>query len=146
MVACLDSSALLRYLLLGDAGLRHAIGFPRLASSELLEIECRRTISRCRLQNELDDRALVEALDRLGKTLEMVDLVELDGAIKRRAMESFPVVVKTLDALHLATALALAEREGETGVQLFSYDRAMNLCARAMGFGTPLFNGVHAPQ
>lgn len=140
MVAYIDSSALLRYILLGDLGMRHAMGFPRMASSELLEIECRRAIGRCRLHNELDDAALVLALDRLDRTLEMVDLIELDGSVKRRAMGSFPVVVKTLDALHLATALALAEAEAERpgGVQVFSYDRAMNLCARALGLGAPL--------
>ena len=57
MVAYIDSSALVRYVLLGDIGLRHAMGFPRLVSSELLEIECRRTIQRCRLQGELNDAA-----------------------------------------------------------------------------------------
>jgi len=138
MVAYLDSSALLRYILLGDLGMRHAMGFPRMASSELLEIECRRAMSRCRLQNELDDAALVLAMERLDRALEMVDLVELDVGVKRRAMGSFPVIVKTLDALHLATALALAEAEGPGCVQVFSYDRAMNLCARALGLGAPL--------
>lgn len=138
MVAYLDSSALLRYILLGDLGMRHAMGFPRMASCELLEIECRRAMSRCRLQNELDDAALVLAMERLDRTLEMVDLVELDVGVKRRAIGFFPVIVKTLDALHLATALALAEAEEPGGVQVFSYDRAMNLCARALGLGAPL--------
>jgi len=46
------------------------------------------------------------------------------------------VVVKTIDALHLATILALAKEENE--VHVFSHDKAMNLCARALGFKTPL--------
>ncbi|OHD82460.1 MAG: hypothetical protein A3J97_10480 [Spirochaetes bacterium RIFOXYC1_FULL_54_7] len=138
MVAYLDCSVLLRYVLLGDTGLRHAMNFPTLVSSELLEIECRRTISRCRLQNELDDTGVVQALLRLDETFEMMDLVEMDAGIKRRAMGSFPVVIKTLDALHLATALALAEQEDQASIQVFSYDKAMNLCARALGFGAPL--------
>jgi predicted nucleic acid-binding protein len=138
MVAYIDSSVLLRYLLLGDTGIRHAMSFSRLVSSELLEIECRRTINRCRLQAELDDASLVQALSRLEETLEMMDLAELDAGIKRRAMGSFPIIVKTRDALHLATALALAEQAEPASIQLFSYDRAMNLCAHALGFGAPL--------
>ena len=138
MVAYLDSSVLLRYVLLGDTGLQHAMNYPGLVSSELLEIECRRTINRCRLQNELDDTSLVQALQRLDDTLEMIDLIELDSRIKSRAMGSFPVVTKTLDALHLSTVLVLAEQEEAAGIQVFSYDKAMNLCARALGFGAPL--------
>lgn len=72
--------------MLGELGMRRAMGFPRMASSELVEIECRRAMSRCRLQNELDAAALALALERLDRTLEMVDLVELDGGVKRRAM------------------------------------------------------------
>lgn len=60
--------------------------------------------------------------------------------MKRRAMESFPVVVKTLDALHLATALAFHGTEGMEIVSVFSHDRSMNLCARALGLSVPLLN------
>ena len=138
MVAYLDSSVVLRYLLVGDTEIRRAMEYSRLVSSELLEIECRRTINRCRMQNELSDSTLVQALERLDETLKMIDLIELDRNIKHRAMDSFPVVVKTLDALHLATVLALAKEENADEVHVFSYDKAMNLCARVLGFGTPL--------
>lgn len=138
MVAYLDSSVVLRYLLVGDTELRRAMEYSRLVSSELLEIECRRTINRCRMQNELSDNTLVQALGRLDETLQMIDMIELDGNIKHRAMDSFPVVVKTLDALHLSTVLALAKEENENEVHVFSHDKAMNLCARALGFKTPL--------
>ena len=138
MVAYVDSSVLLRYVLLGDVGMRHVMEFPRLVSSELLEIECRRTVQRCRLQGELSDQGLVAAMGRLEETLDMIDLIELDHSMKRRAMGSFPVVVKTLDALHLSTALRMAEQDGMANVHVFSHDKAMNLCARALGLGAPL--------
>jgi len=138
MVAYVDSSVLLRYLLLGETAMRHAQAFPRLISSELLEIECRRVLLRCRMEGQLDDESLVQATDRLDEVLESFDLMELDSAVKRRAMESFPIHVKTLDALHLASALRLLRDESTEGIVIFSHDRQLNLCARALGFGASL--------
>jgi predicted nucleic acid-binding protein len=139
MVAYVDSSVVLRHVLLGDVSLRHALEFPTIMSSELMEIECRRVLLRCRLQNELTDETLIEAVRRFENVLGGIDLLELSPAIKRRAMESFPVSVKTLDALHLATALAIGSSTDGEKVVLFSLDRAMNLGAYALGMMTPLY-------
>lgn len=138
MVAYLDSSVVLRHILVGDVTIRHALDCPSVVSSELVEIECRRVLLRCRLQNDLTDETLVEAVRRLDAVLDGIDLVELSPAIKRRAMESFPVSVKTLDALHLATALAARATTDDGKIVLFSLDRAMNLGASALGMVTPL--------
>jgi predicted nucleic acid-binding protein len=140
MVAYVDSSVVLRHVLLGDVSLRHALEFPTIMSSELMEIECRRVLLRCRLQNELTDETLIEAVRRFDNVLGGIDLLELSPAIKRRAMESFPVSVKTLDALHLATALAIGSSAGGEKVVLFSLDHAMNLGASALGMATPLYD------
>ena len=99
MVAYLDSSVLLRHILLGEESIRHALAFPRLVSSELIEIECRRVLHRCRLAGELDDAALAVARERLDAVLTGIDLLELSTQIKQRAMDPFPVHVRTLDAL-----------------------------------------------
>ena len=138
MVAYVDSSVVLRHVLVGDVSIRHALEFPAIMSSELMEIECRRVLLRCRLQNELTDETLVEAVRRFDDVLGGIDLLELSPAIKRRAMESFPVSVKTLDALHLSTALAIGSTMDGEKVVLFSLDRAMNLGASALGMATPL--------
>jgi hypothetical protein len=138
MVAYVDSSVVLRHVLVGDVSIRHALEFPSIMSSELMEIECRRVLLRCRLQDELTDETLVEAVGRLDRVLDAIDLLELSPAIKRRAMESFPVSVKTLDTLHLSTALAIGSTMDGEKVVLFSLDRAMNLGASALGMATPL--------
>jgi predicted nucleic acid-binding protein len=138
MVAYLDSSVVLRHILLGDVTIRHVLEYPVVLSSELMEIECRRVLLRCRLQDDLTDETLVEAVRRLDGVLDGVELVELSPAIKRRAMESFPVSVRTLDALHLATALAIGAATDDGKVIMFSLDRAMNLGASALGMPTPL--------
>ena len=136
MVAYLDSSVLLRHILLGEVPIRHALEFPRVVSSELIEIECRRVLHRCRLAGEFDDEALALARERLDAVLSGIDLLELSAQIKQRAMDPFPVHVRTLDALHIATVLAVAADAG--GTALFSHDRGMNVCARSLGITAAL--------
>lgn len=138
MTAYLDSSLVLRYILKGEESIRHALAFPEIASSELLDIECRRVFFRCRLAGELDDVGYVEALRRYEGLMEGVDLLDLSPAVRQRAREAFPLSICSPDALHLSTALLLAAVEGAASIQVFSHDGAMNLCARALGFGTPL--------
>ena len=70
--------------------------------------------------------------------MKSMDLLELDAEVKKRAMEAFPVHVKTLDALHLASALQLLAEEPVDGITVFSHDRTFNLCARALGFSAAL--------
>jgi hypothetical protein len=82
MVAYLDSSALLGYLLLGEITLKNAQKFPRVVSSELLEIECRRVLLRCRMEGRFSDETLIEAVERLEGVLTSIDLLELSGPVK----------------------------------------------------------------
>ena len=136
MTAYLDSSVLLRHILLGEESIRHALEFPRVVSSELIEIECRRVLHRCRLAGELTDESLAVARERLDEVLAGIDLLEMSRQIKQRAMDPFPVNVRTLDALHVATALLVGEDAG--GVALFSHDEGMNRCARSLGINAVL--------
>ena len=138
MVAYLDSSALLGYLILGEITLKHAQKFPRLVSSELLEIECRRVLLRCRMEGRFSDETLIEAVERLEDVLAAIDLLELSGPVKKRSMEAFPIHIKTLDALHLASALQITEEVPAENITVFSHDLSFNLCARALGFHAAL--------
>jgi uncharacterized protein len=74
------------------------------------------------------DRAAIVAL--LGK----VDMTEMSAPALRRALEPFPVPVRTLDALHLATAVFFNTESDP--VQLASYDARMLIAARALGIET----------
>jgi len=81
---------------------------------------------------------MAKASARLDDVLSGISLIALSSSVKKRAMGAFPVSVKTLDALHLASALVLSEKlEGEM-ILAFSYDESMNRCARILGFATPL--------
>ncbi|MFA6505434.1 MAG: PIN domain-containing protein [Treponemataceae bacterium] len=138
MIAYLDSSVVLRHILKGEVSIRHAFAVGRVASSELLEVECRRVIHRCRMEGELSDEGLVSAMDRLEAVLAGLSLMELSAKVTRRAMNAFPVSVKTLDALHLSSALALSDASPEETVLVFTHAAAMNRCAKALGFRAPL--------
>ncbi len=138
MVAYLDSSVVLRYVLKGDPAIRHALACETILSSELLEIECRRVLQQCRMVGELSDTTYVTAVKRLDALLAGIGLLSLSPAVKKRAMDAFPVVVKTLDALHLATAIVFSAKQSSDTLLMFSHDEAMNRCAVVLGFATPL--------
>ena len=89
------------------------------ASSALIRTELLRAAKR------LDIRHTGRALEFLGS----VTLREIDDEILDRAAEILPVSIRTLDAIHVATATLLAP---DLDV-LISYDRRMIEAARLYG-------------
>ena len=51
---------------------------------------------------------------------------------------SFPLVVRSLDALHLASAAVWCDADQPSELALWSLDRQMGFRAAAMGFSAPL--------
>ena len=137
MVGYVDSSVLLRHILLGDSSIEHVLSCEPIVSSELLEIESKRVIHRYRIDGDIDDEAFVQANKRLHQVLSGISLLALSSAVKKRAMGAFPVHVRTLDALHFASVLVLSDTTPEQNVLVFSFDAAMNRCAYALGFSAP---------
>jgi predicted nucleic acid-binding protein len=138
VIAFVDTSVALRYVLEGDISLHQAFAATVTACSELLWIESMRVVQRLRLDGALSDRTLAEAVARIVECYAGFRVYLLDDEIKRVAAGPFPTVIGTLDALHLACALRCAKRYPEEALLVYSYDRQMNLCARALGFSTPL--------
>jgi hypothetical protein len=62
----------------------------------------------------------------------MISILEMDDSVKRRACESFPTVIGTLDAIHLSSAL-LWRGASVSGLAIFTYDKQLALCATAVG-------------
>jgi hypothetical protein len=123
----LDSSVALAQLLGEDTRPPPRLWEEDLVSSRLLEYEV------WTRANALGRRAEVE--DAVHELLSEVDLIELAPPVLSRALEPFPVRVRTLDALHLAT-LDFLRRQKQT-VVLATYDRHMGAAARSLDF--PLF-------
>lgn len=60
-----------------------------------------------------------------------VALVDLSPAVLDRIEDGFPIPVRALDAIHLATVLHL--REGNRPVELATYDRRLAQAAESLG-------------
>lgn len=69
--------------------------------------------------------------DAIGALLDHVTMVELSPAVLERALEPFPVAVRTLDGLHLATIEFLRRRGHD--IELASYDTRLVAAAGALG-------------
>jgi predicted nucleic acid-binding protein len=124
-----DTSTVLR-LVLGEPGalteLRRA---ERLVSSELLEVESRRTIDRLARAGALSPDEAVDRLASVGIWIEAIDLVLLRAPVLTRAGDPLPNPLGTLDAIHLATALVWRDRF-QTPLTFATHDAALGLAAR----------------
>ena len=118
----LDSSVALAHLLAEDRYPPEDLWQQQLVSSRLLEYEVWNRIHACRLDRSHGDavRALVGS----------VALLELAPPVLARALEPFPISVRTLDALHLASIEFLLHRQQQ--VELASYDERLIAAARAL--------------
>ncbi len=132
MIAYLDTSALLRLVLVEPGALIEIRSCEALVSSELLAVESLRTIDRLRLQGSLSTEQAASCHATITDWLEAVDLVRLQPPVLARASEPFPTPLGTLDALHLATALVWQDRMRQTLV-LATHDEALALAARLFG-------------
>lgn len=116
-----DASALVKLVLdEPDAGpMRHwYVEHERVVSSRIGIIETHRAAAR-----KSPDRAHVEAI------LRSVEIVELDPSIAQHAQSAGPATLRTLDAVHLATALVLG---GDVDA-FVTYDDRLADAARLLG-------------
>jgi predicted nucleic acid-binding protein len=134
VIAYVDASVLLR-VLLGEPGrLREWRQLETAVSSALAEVEVLRTLDRLHLRGEL---TLEETAERRGAAfglMHALSLADVSASILRRAADPFPTPLGTLDAIHLATALAW--REGRhPALVVATHDAQLGIAARASGFG-----------
>ncbi len=133
MTIYLDTSVVLRALLGDGQRLPKWGAWDRAYSSELMGVEARRALDRLRLEQALDDEGVADAHDALAATERAIGEIRLTAAVLRRAGQSMPTVVKTLDAIHLASALLFAERR-DADLVFGTHDSRQATAARALGF------------
>jgi predicted nucleic acid-binding protein len=121
-VIYLDSSVALAHLLAEDRFPAQDLWRQQLVSSRLLEYEVWNRVQARRLDRSHGDA--VRAL--IGR----VALLELVPSVLARALDPFPIPVRTLDALHLASIEFLRLRQQK--VELASYDQRLVAGARAL--------------
>jgi uncharacterized protein len=128
-VIYLDSSVVLAQLFGEQRTLPLAVGDEYLTSSQLLQYE---------VWNRIHDRGLTRSHGHITQgLLNRVTLLALSPPILARALEPFPVAVRTLDALHLASIEYLRQREQE--IMLATFDR--RLLAGALALGISIYDG-----
>ena len=130
--AYLDSSVLLR-IVLGEPDPLSSWGrIDQALSSELIRLECLRTIDRARVQLRLPDEAVARQRANVLEALDGIGLVPLSTTVLERAAEPFPTLIGSLDAIHLASALLV--REQYEGLLFATHDEQLALAARSMVF------------
>lgn len=135
MIVYLDSSVVLRKLF------KEHRPFPEVNwgeweiaySSSLLRVEGLRTIDRLRLQGKLTDQQVAKVIPLFENILDAIGEIPVSGSVLKRAAMPFPTLVRTLDALHLASALLWREHE-EKAMVFLTHDNQLGMAAEALGF------------
>ena len=117
----LDSSVALTHIFAESRRLPASLWDEQLVSSRLLEYE---------IWNRIHARGFTFSHEAVRELISRVNLLELDSDCLARALEPFPIVVRTLDALHLASVEFL--RAHRIDVELASLDARMLLAAQAL--------------
>ena len=123
MIAYVDSSALLKLAIHeAETGAleAHLAGLEGLVSSRLTVLECRRAARRT-------SRVLV--LRAVDNVLDAIYLLDITQSILDDAAIADPPLLRSLDAIHLATALSI----GDAQVEVITYDQRFAVAARANG-------------
>jgi predicted nucleic acid-binding protein len=128
----LDSSVVLRVVLGEKDRLVEWSRISEAVTSEITRVECLRILDRMRIDRIVDDRELVR---RRGTTLGMLtsfETVRLNRSVLDRAADPFPTRIRTLDAVHLATALIARPRF--PALRFATHDADLGAAAVAEGF------------
>jgi len=127
----LDTSVILR-VLLGDPLQTAEWGhWTQAFSSRLWKTEALRTMDRLRLAGTIDDAQVATLRRDIELVNDALHIVPVTESLLARAGESFPTVVGTLDAIHLASALAVRDSVGLD--RLLTHDLQQAITARSLG-------------
>jgi predicted nucleic acid-binding protein len=131
-----ESSAVLAWLLGEDAGqrVRQLLGRADLVmTSDLTLVECDRVLIRAVTLEEMDEATAADRRAFLNAAAAHWHVLRLNVDVVDRARRRFPAEpVRTLDAMHLASALAA--RSGVARVQLLSLDDRIRRAGAQLGF------------
>lgn len=131
-----ESSAVLRWLFnedLGDDVFAFLRDADKVVCSRLTLVESRRVIRRATLEQRISEVEQGEALAVLAQAAARWAVLEMSVTVAQRAEAAFPVEpVRTLDAIHLASALVV--REAVADLVVLSTDQRVRENARRLGF------------
>jgi len=130
-----ETSAVLSWLFgepSGEEALRLLDSATAIFASELTILECERGIHQAKAAGRLNARRSEAARARLEAATASWSVFRISAVIVDRARQPFPrEPLRTLDALHLATALRV--REFRTELRVLTFDRRIRSNAAALG-------------
>jgi predicted nucleic acid-binding protein len=131
-----ETSAVLRWLFAeeGGEGVRGVLeAASKVATSRLTLIETRRVIHRAERAGRVTSAQAADLRAIFAQATATWAVLELSDEVARRAEVGFPIEpVRTLDAIHLASALFL--REALPDLLLVTTDERVRANAQALGF------------
>lgn len=131
MKVYLDTSVVLRRLF-NEPGLIPIWGrWERAYTSRIWLTEAKRTVDRLRLEGRITDADVARLREEIGIIHEALYVIPVGEEILCRAGESFPTILGTLDAIHLASALTVHAVPGLD--RFLTHDRRLAVAARSMG-------------
>jgi len=136
VLAYVDSSVVLRIILEQPSPLAEWDQIDLAVSSTLLAVECHRSLDRYWREDRLSDSGLAAKRTETEVILRRFDSVLLDDAVLRAAAKPFPTLIRTLDALHLSSAIIYrtAQPPDERPIRFATHDVQLAGAARAMHF------------
>ena len=130
-----DASVVLRRLLRQPGALASWDEIEGGFASRLMIVECMRTLDRLVVRGHLTVLQAGEGRTAVHRIATCLSIVEPGRRILDAASGTFPAPLGTLDAIHLATAIALRD-DGATDIDIATHDAELAAAARAMGFET----------
>jgi predicted nucleic acid-binding protein len=136
MILYAESSAVLRWLFnepLGDEVLEHLRRARKVVCSRLTLVECHRAVHRALAQAEMREAALADFRAVLAQAAARWGVLDVSREVADRAAARFPIEpVRTLDAVHLASASLL--RESLPDLKVLSTDERVRANGAQLGF------------
>jgi predicted nucleic acid-binding protein len=131
-----ESSAVLAWLLDEEAAprvRRSLAGAEIVVASDLTVVECERVLIHAVTVGEITEADAADRRARLTTAASHWNVLRLDPEIVDRARQPFPEEpIRTLDALHLASALTA--RSAVAGLELLSLDDRIRATGKRLGF------------
>lgn len=138
MIVYAESSAVLSWLLGESAGADVADALhsaEAVVASDITRVECERVLIRAWSTGLLSEADAADQAATLATAAHHWALLRMDDAVVERCARPFPIEpVRTLDAIHLATALAA--RAVFPGLAVLTLDQRIRENASRLGFET----------
>ena len=131
VIAYVDSSVLLRFILDQPDPLTDILQYDGRVTSSVTEVECLRGVESAKWRGLLSGEEAADRRRIVYAQLRRMRRLPVSLSVIRRAGEPCSLPVKSLDALHLASALIVRDREAP-GLVFATHDRQLGRLAAAL--------------